>query len=138
MERSGWIRGRQHDERNVLVKSSTKPQVNPGKIEARCRQSARMRTVRGDAGCIIHRLIVRALAMPIWSDSHRHWKIGWIARDRRIAVVHHLIAVVAEHLPEVIEFRPTDMTSRTRQSVLSRERRNCIGWLRSREQHSQH
>src|ERR1700752_2030500 len=96
-----------------------------------------MRTACGAPWNIVYNLIIRTLPMPLRSDSDRNRKIGRIARNRRIALVHHLIAVVAEHLTEVIELGPADMTRRARQSVLSSERRNGIGRLRRREHHSQ-
>ena len=65
--------------------------------------------------------------------------------DRRIAVVHQLIAVVAKHLAEIIQLRPSGVAGGARQSVLARESRNrhnlsgrqSLGRLGVGEQHRQ-
>src|ERR1700720_2073665 len=67
---------------------------------------------------------VDAFAMPVWSDAERDGPVRRLLKDRGIAVVHHLIAVVLKVLAKVVELGPRFMTSGTGHAVLARKSRN--------------
>src|SRR5580698_402769 len=71
--------------------------------------------------------------MPDRRDAERNRKVGRVLPDRRVAIVHQLVAVVAKHLAKIIQLRPRRMARRTRQTVLSREGRYRLhSWYRHR------
>src|SRR6266542_3874582 len=71
--------------------------------------------------------LICAFAVPERRHAEGDRPIGGILPDRRIAVVHELIAVVFELLSKVIQHRPCFMTSRTSQAIFSGECRKGMG-----------
>src|SRR3984893_10534740 len=67
---------------------------------------------------------VDALAVRVWSDAARDGPVGRLLKNRGIAVVHHLIAVVFEVLAKVVELGPRLMTCGTGHAVFARKSRN--------------
>src|ERR1700722_8259538 len=124
--RSVLVRRRQENERYSFVERPGRPQVHPGKIKSVLLHRARdERRTRSTAGNRVDRQIICALSMPVRRYTKCDWKVARVLPDGRVALVAQLIAIVAKHLPEVIQLRPRVMTCRTRQSILSREGRDC-------------
>lgn len=60
--------------------------------------------------------------------------IRGMLKNRRIAFVPQLVAVVLKHLPEVVQLRPSFMARRARQPIFARKSRNGLSRL---AQHNQ-
>src|SRR5947209_19998449 len=71
--------------------------------------------------------LIRTLTVAERCYSQGNGPIRRILPDRRVTVVHELVAVVFELLSKVIQHWPSFMARRTAQSVFS-----CEGWKRVR------
>ena len=62
---------------------------------------------------------VAAFAVPVGRNTKGDGPVGGVLPDWRIPIIHQLVAVVLELLPEVIEHRPSFMASRATQTIFS-------------------
>src|ERR1035441_2669840 len=114
MEGAGIVRGREHIEGIVLFQRAAGVKIEAAEIETRGRDPPFDLIA---FGVTVDSYFTLADPVPDGSDAEGERPVSGILPDRRIAVVHKLIAVVFELLAEIVEHRPTFMTSRDRKST---------------------
>src|SRR5437763_2440225 len=113
MEGSRVVCGRNKKEGNVLVQRARRQDIHAGEVESLCRNS------QHSSYGLIDRKGTVALTMPIRSDAKRYRPVRRLLKYRGITVIAQLIAVIFEHLAEVVQLGPGFVTGRARKPILA-------------------
>ena len=128
VESSRLVRGRNQQERDVLLQRAASQNVQSAKIESCGRQA-------GLAAGGIGGYFVDALAAPERRHAQRDRPVPRVLPDGSVFVVHQLVAVVFEFLAEVIEHGPGFVAGGTTKPILAREGRKGVRGLAAAQDH---
>src|SRR6266849_11176377 len=121
MEGPGFVRRGHQQERKVFLNRAACQYVEPADVKA----------ARGDLLLtgygLVNRHFVRAFPVPARRYTEGDGPVSVVLPDGRIPVIHQLVAVVFELLPEVIEHGPSLMTGRTAQPIFTGESGKGVG-----------
>src|SRR6266403_1866174 len=121
VECSHIVRGRHQKEADVFCQCACGEDVHAGKIETMCGELA----LCGESGRGIGDVsAVDAFAVPIGSDTKGDRPVRRLLKNGSVAVVHHLVAVIFEGLPKIVELGPRFMTSRAAHAVFTSKGRD--------------